>query len=169
MHQNLLFPFQPNYSIHNQTMNNDVFIVSRSTMNLNNHRRLNGNHLSSFRPNRSIVERNGKQFLTEVKERMERRYVEVFDETTGRMRLFEVTDYIPSRTVRAMKPNVHFQSQNGISRNPLPPNFSSNHRPPLSSMPNNQTEPTITPSNLVDFNGLSKYSTVLKAYQPFIQ
>jgi hypothetical protein len=36
-------------------------------------------------------------------------------------------------------------------------------------MPNNQTEPTITPSNLVDFNGLSKYSTILKAYQPFIQ
>lgn len=93
-------------------MNKDARIVYRSVVNLNPHRRINNRQLSSFEPQRSIVERNGKQFVTELKERMERRHVQVFDETTGRMRLFEVLDYIPSRVVRSAKNNPQLQPQN---------------------------------------------------------
>jgi hypothetical protein len=134
-------------------MNSDATVISRSTINLKN------NHFSSFRPNRSIVERNGKQFFTELNERMERRYVQVFDEMTGRMRLFEVTDYIPSRIVRPMRANPQFSSQNRASRTPLPSRFSLNNHSALPSMPTGRTEPS-APSNLVDFNGLSKYQPV---------
>ncbi len=159
------YAFQPNFLTHNRTANSDPIVISRSVINLDNHRRLNDNHLSSFRPSRSIVERNGKQFLTETKERMERRYVQVFDETTGQMRLFEVTDYIPSRTVRSIRANPQFQSQNGFSRNPLPSRFPLNNRPP---MPNNRLDSAKSSSNLINFNGSSKYSTGLKTYQSFI-
>ena len=93
-------------------MNKDPRIVYRSVVNLNHRQRMNNQLLSSFEPQRSIVERNGKQFVTEFKERMERRHVQVFDETTGRMRLFEVVDYIPSRVVRSAKSNPQIQSQN---------------------------------------------------------
>jgi len=167
MHRNTSFSFQSNYPTHNQTMNNDAIVISRSVINLDNHRHSHHNRFSSFRPNRSIIERNGKQFLTELNERLEQRYVEVFDETAGRRRLFEVTDYIPSRIIREIRPNSQFQSQNSISRNPLPPKFSSNPPPlppPMSSNRREPLPPLSSSSNLVDFKGLSKYSTILKAY-----
>jgi hypothetical protein len=57
----------------------------------------------------SIVERNGKRFLIEHRERIEQRYVQIYDDTTRQMRLFEVTDVIPIRIVRSTK-NVHKDS-----------------------------------------------------------
>ena len=89
--------------MYNPSMNNDAVVMRRSIINLNKHQRLNNHQLTLTPPNRSIVERNGKQFLYRIKERMERRYVQVFDETRGQMRLFEVTDYIPTRTVRPLR------------------------------------------------------------------
>jgi hypothetical protein len=133
-------------------MNNDAIIISRSVVNLNNHQRLNQHHLASLRPSRTIVERNGKQFLTEFKERMERRYVQISDENTGRLRLFEVTDYIPSKTVRSVRYNSQFPLQNGTSRN----SFQSHQRLALPSISNNRTR-TETPSNLLNFSNLSKF------------
>ncbi len=129
-------------------MSKDASIIYRSVTNLNHHRRTNNHQLSSFGPSRSIVERNGKQFITEMKERMERRHVQVFDETTGQMRLFEVTDYIPSRIVRSMR--IH--PQNNTS--------SFNNHSVLPAITYNPTEPTKSSTNLVDFNGLSEFSTV---------
>ena len=97
-------------------MNGDARIVYRSVTNLNHHRRMDNRQLSSFEPQSSIVERNGKQFVTEIKQRMERRHVQIFDETTGRMRLFEVLDYIPSRVVRSAKSNPQIPPQNTDNR-----------------------------------------------------
>lgn len=140
-------------------MSKDANIIYRSVVNLNHHRRVNNNQLASFGPNRSIVERNGKQFVTELKERMERRHVQVFDPTTGQMRLFEVTDYIPSRTVRSIR--IH--PENNVSSNSLPRNFSSNHRSTLPAITYDRKESPAAAavvSNLVDFNGLSKFSII---------
>lgn len=97
-------------------MTGDARIVYRSVTNLNHHRRIDNRQLSSFEPQRSIVERNGKQFVTEIKQRMERRHVQIFDETTGRVRLFEVLDYIPSRVVRSAKSTGQRQIPNDDSR-----------------------------------------------------
>jgi hypothetical protein len=150
------FSIQPDLpSLKNQTMNKDANIIYRSVVNLNHHRRINNNQLSLFGPNRSIVEHNGKQFVMELKERMERRRIQVFDETTGQMRLFEVTDYIPTRTVRSMR--IH--PQNGTSWNSVPRHFSFNHRSILPAITTDRKEP-VTSSNLVDFVGLSKFSMV---------
>jgi hypothetical protein len=157
---------QPNLPLlNNRTMNKDVNIIYRSVTNLNHHRRTNNNQLSLFGPNRSIVERNGKQFVTEMKERIERRHVQVLDETTGQIRLFEVTDYIPSRIVRSMR--IH--PQNGTSWNSVPHQSSFNHRSILPAITYNSQEPTKSSSNLVDFNGLSKLSSVVKFIQIFIR
>ena len=55
------------------------------------------------------TEHNGKQYLTEFRERIERRYVRIFDENLGQVRFFEVTDYIPSKRIqllRSSRPNT---------------------------------------------------------------
>ena len=135
-------------------MNNDAFVIRRSIVNLNVHQRLNNKQLALSPQSRSIVERNGKQFLAELKERMERRYVEVFDEYTGQMRLFEVTDYIPSRSVRSIKKSPQFQSRNMF---PTRPPVDQRHA--FQNTPNGLSEPA-TPSNLRDFRNLSKYSNL---------
>ena len=106
---------------------NDAIVISRSVMNLRDQRRLrNRQPLPSARSHRAIVERNGKQFLTEYRERAEKRYVQCFDETTGQLRLFEVVDYIPSRVVQPMRyPSQsrlsHYTSQHSLM-NPLQSN-----------------------------------------------
>lgn len=182
MHRSTSFSTQPNFSPHNRSRNNDAIVLSRSVLNLNNHHRRNHNHFSSYRPNQSIIERNGKQFITESHERMEQRHVQFFDETTGRVRLFEVTDYIPSKTVRAVRPHTPFRSQNRTHQTAISANFPLNNRLALPPIPNNRTEPAPPtqlpaashrqqppspappPSNLRDFNGLSKYLSILKIY-----
>ena len=128
-------------------MHRDANIIYRSIIHFNHHRRINNNQFSFFGPQQSTVERNGKQFLIEFKERMERRHVQVFDETMGKMRLFEVVDFIPSRTVRSIKANPQFQAPNHV-----PPRFSSTRPSALPAMINQRIEPA-PPSNVV---GLSK-------------
>ena len=127
-------------------MSNDPVIIRRSVVNLNKHRRTNDNQLATYTSRPTIIERNGKQFVTEVKERMERRYVQIFDDATGQMRLFEVTDYIPTRTVTSVRnsPQQSFSTRSSF-----------NHRPSSRSTLNSRPEPTAT-SNLVNFNDLSK-------------
>ncbi len=144
-------------------MNNDAFVIRRSFVNLNKHQRLNNNQLAISPPTRSIVERNGKKFLSELKERMERRYVQVFDENRGYMRLFEVTDYIPTRTVRSVNNNSQFQSRNNPSRNFMSTGYPVNQRPSFRDTYNTRTKP----SNLLDFQGLSNYSNLLKFFKTF--
>jgi hypothetical protein len=152
--------------MYNQTMDNDAFVIRRSFVNLNKHQRSNNNQLTISPPSHSIVERNGKKFLTELKERMERRYVQVFDENRGYMRLFEVTDYIPTRTVRSMKNNSQFQSRNNPPRNFMSDGYPVNQRPSFRDTYNTRTKPA-TPSNLLDFQGLSNYSNLLKFFKTF--
>ena len=138
--QNQPYSTLPNFEMYNPTMKNDPIVIGRSIINLNK-------RSPSIRPNHVIVERNGKQFLTELSARMERRYVQIFDETTSQIRLFEVTDYIPTKTVRSMKKRYHS----------LTPNFSINHRPGFPPTPKGRT--TIqTASNLVHSSDLSKHS-----------
>ena len=135
-------------TLKDQTMNKDANIIYRSVTNLNHHRRTNNHQLSFFGPNRSIVERNGKQFITEMKERMERRHVQVFDETTGQMRLFEVTDYIPSRIVRSMR--IHPENHTSSFK----------YHSVLPAITYNPTAPKKSSTSLMDFNGLSEFTTV---------
>jgi hypothetical protein len=146
--------------MYDPTMNRDAMVVAHSVSNLN-HRS------SSFRPNRTIVERNGKQFVTEFKERMERRYVQVFDETTGRMRLFEVTDFIPSKTIRSIRNHRQAQIQNGPSRNIATSNPSSDPRSARPPSANSRRE-AATQSNLLDFSDLSTHLNSLTFFQVFI-
>jgi hypothetical protein len=94
-------------------MNGDAIVISRSVINTNGHRRRNLSS-SPFRPSLTIVERNGKQFLIEFRERTERRYVQCFDESTQQMRFFEVNDYIPYRIIRPYKHKYQYLSQNNI-------------------------------------------------------
>ena len=98
-------------SVHtNANMNRNPVILSRSIQNINK----DNNQMNNL--NRSIIEHNGKRFLTELNHRMERRYVQVYDDKINQMRFFEVTDFIPCRTIRSFR--VHPQT-NGFSRQPL--------------------------------------------------
>ncbi|CAF4001054.1 unnamed protein product, partial [Rotaria magnacalcarata] len=106
--RNSLYSFQPNFEMFNQIMNHDAVVIGRASMNLNNYQRFNNNHTSLHRPSRGIVEHNGKQFITEFKERIEHRYVQIFDEYLGQIRVFEVTDYIPTRVIRPMRNRIQY-------------------------------------------------------------
>ena len=83
-------------------MHGEATVIARTVIDLNHHRRATKPSYPLSRPSRTVVERNGKQYVTEMKERIERRYVQIFDDNLGRMRLFEVTDYIPTRTIRSL-------------------------------------------------------------------
>ena len=87
----------------NPLANSDATVIFRSVLNLDDQQRWTVSPLSSIRARPTIVEHRGQQFLSEYRERLERRYVQVYDESVGRMRFFEVTDYIPSRTVRPVR------------------------------------------------------------------
>jgi hypothetical protein len=88
---------------HDPRLNGDATVIFRTVLNLDDYQRWNQFPLTHTRPQPTIVEHQGKQFVSEYRERLERRSVQVFDESVGRMRYFEVTDYIPSRTVRPMQ------------------------------------------------------------------
>ena len=119
-------------------------IFSRSTAHVNNQRRWNPHP-----PQRSIFERNGKKFVVELQERMERRYVQVYDEAAGRMRLFEVIDYIPTRTVRPLR-------YAGMPP-PVTSNFSRFNQRTVTPLPRGMSRPaSTTPSRLLDFHGLGR-------------
>lgn len=81
----------------------DATVIARTVIDFNSQRRA---PKQLFPSSRTIVERNGKQFRTEIKERIERRYVQIFDENLGRMRFFEVTDYIPTRIIQPVPKRV---------------------------------------------------------------
>lgn len=132
-------------------MHGEATVIARAVLELNQHRRPTKPTFS-----RTIVERNGKQYLTEMKERIERRYVQIFDENLGRMRLFEVTDYIPTRTVRPLVKRAAPRSSTASTQthsNLLderedppapPPKVSSRQRSTTSSRYNRLSEPTET-------------------------
>ncbi|CAF1128352.1 unnamed protein product [Adineta steineri] len=155
----------PNLPAYNQTMTSEPTIIRRSIIDLNKHRRLNNNQLTSYPPNRSVIERNGKQFLTELRERLERRYVQIFDESTGQMRLFEVTDYIPTRTVKSVTNSPQLSLHRNAIRNSFSPRSSSfNQHSSARNKLNNPIQTTTTPSNLVDFNDLNNRETVAREF-----
>ncbi|CAF1181663.1 unnamed protein product [Adineta steineri] len=155
----------PNSPAYNQTMTSEPTIIRRSIIDLNKHRRLNNNQLTSYPPNRSVIERNGKQFLTELRERLERRYVQIFDESTGQMRLFEVTDYIPTRTVKSVTNSPQLSLHRNAIRNSFSPRSSSfNQHSSARNKLNNPIQTTTTPSNLVDFNDLNNRETVAREF-----
>ncbi|CAF4364040.1 unnamed protein product, partial [Rotaria sordida] len=89
--------------VHNQTMNSNSAVISRSIMTRNDLRCLKNYYSSLFRPEWSIVEHNGKQFVVEFTQRTERRFVQFMDDKTHQMRLFEVIDCIPSTIIRPYK------------------------------------------------------------------
>ncbi|CAF2794804.1 unnamed protein product [Rotaria sp. Silwood2] len=157
---------QSNFQMYNQKMNNDAHVIARSVINFNNHQRLNKYQLSPLRPNRTIIEYNGKQFLTELRERMEQRFVEIFDEYTGQMRLFEVTDYIPTRIIRSITGKPQSQIQRKALFNRVPPRVPLNQnsrRLPMAS-DRKQAPP---PSNLVDFKDLNNRKTLAREFDQY--
>ncbi|CAF3391409.1 unnamed protein product [Rotaria sp. Silwood1] len=156
--RNPSYSFRPHFQMYNQTMYNDAHVIARSVLNFDNHQQFNNYQLSPFRPNHTIIEHNGKQFLTELRARMERRYVEVFDQYEGRMRLFEVTDYIPTRIIREIRSTPASQSQRRAPTNRLLPNFPSSQNSRRLTMPSDRTQATQR-SNLVDFMDLNNRET----------
>ncbi|UJR10452.1 hypothetical protein I4U23_014656 [Adineta vaga] len=147
----------------NQTMNTDPVIVRRSVINLNKHRRTENNQLASYTSRPTIVERNGKQFVTQTKERLERRYVQIFDEMTGGMRLFEVTDYIPTRTVTSVRNSPQLPVHNNATRHSFSTRSSFNQHSPSRNILNSRPELTI-PSNLVNFKDLNNGESVAREF-----
>lgn len=142
-------------------MSNDAIIIARSIISPNSHRRFINNHSSSYHPDGKIVEYNGKQFRTEYKERIERRYVQIFDQSTGRVRLFEVTDYVPTKIVRSIRHKSHPHLQNKSLSYPQTITYPSNQGSANSTTLNNRPEP-LASSKLLGFTNLSKYSKILK-------
>ncbi|CAF3805356.1 unnamed protein product [Rotaria sordida] len=102
--------------VHNQTMNNNSAVISRSIMTRNDLRCLKNYYSSLFRPEWSIVEHNGKQFVVEFTQRTERRFVQFMDDKTHQMRLFEVIDCIPSTIIRPYKRKSQSLLPNDTSR-----------------------------------------------------
>ena len=154
-----------------QTMNGDTVIISQSTMNINDPE-ISKNYSSlSVRPLRTIVERNGKQFLVESKDRIEQRYVQYTDEISHQKRLFEVIDCIPYRIIRPYQDKSQSLSPNDLSQNTLLPTLQSNQcslLPPVHNyqllpsyvcLPAINTQPKdMTQRKLTDNRTSSKYS-----------
>jgi len=165
-----------NLPSHHQTTRGDAVVISRSVINQNDQQRTRNHFSSSFRPFYTTVEHNGKQFLVESKERIERRYVQCIDETTHQIRSFEVIDYVPYKIIRPYKHKSQYLSQKDTSQNTFLPTLRSNQRPALSPIPNDRSFPqsvpsptfsdrseTVTSSDSVDSRFLSKYSAVFIA------
>jgi hypothetical protein len=155
--QNNSYSTPSNVSTHYQTMKDDAVVMSRSVLNPNNHRRSKNHRFSSSRPFRTIVERNGKQFLVEFKERTERRYVQCIDETTHQTRSFEVIDRIPYRIIRPYKNKSQSLSQKDTSQNTFVPKFRLNQYPALPPVLNDGSK-TVAPANPIENRNLSKCS-----------
>lgn len=101
----------------NKRKNSDAFVVSRFVTKRHDRQHIEDNHYSSrTQPVTSIIEHNGKQFCVTPKQRTEHRYVQCFDEATHTMRLFEVTDYIPTRSIRPYRYNNQSQSNTESSK-----------------------------------------------------
>jgi len=132
---------RPNSPEKQPIMTDSAFIISRSIVNPND--RLYTKYVSStFKPFRSVIERNGQQFLVEFEERIEKRYVKCLDETTQKTRLFEVIDRIPCRTIRPYSRNSlssDFKSDqrsafSQVRRDPISVPQKSNHKSTSTSM-----------------------------------
>lgn len=120
---------------HYESEDSDATVISRDVSKRNDPRCIESQYPSSFQPRRSILERNGRKFVMESKQRTERRYVQCVDEATQRIRYFEVVDCIPSRTVRPYKNRPRsFSSGDDMS-----PNLQSIHHSNLSTAPHDQS------------------------------
>ncbi|CAF2528806.1 unnamed protein product [Rotaria sp. Silwood2] len=138
---------------HSKTMIGEAVVISRSTMNRNDPRCLKNHYTSSFRPNRSIVEHNGKQFIVEFAQRAECRYVQYMDEKTNQMRYFEVVDCMPSTIIRPYR----YKSQ-PLSRNDTPRlDHRSNQCLALQQIPSDRSQ-AVTPSSFIDKRDLKSSS-----------
>lgn len=92
-------------------MNGDAVVISRSIIQPEKEQGTR-DHLPTLSSSSStIIEHHGKQFLTELRERTERRYVQYYDEETHQMRFFEVIDSIPYRVIRPLNQNIQSRSQ----------------------------------------------------------
>ncbi|CAF3379189.1 unnamed protein product [Rotaria sp. Silwood1] len=139
--------------IHHQTMYGDAVVISRSIMDRNNQRCLQNHCSTSFRPNRSIVQHNGKQFIVEFTQRIEQRFIQFMDKKTNRMRFFDVIDCIPSTIVRSYGSKSQSLSQNSTSR----PNHRSDQCLARQQIPNYRSQ-TVIPLSFIDKRSFSKYS-----------
>lgn len=86
-------------------------IIARSIIQPEKQQRTKDHLPVSPRSSGTIIEHHGKQFIIELKERTEQRYVQYFDEETQQMRFFEVTDSIPYRVIRPLHQNIQSRSQ----------------------------------------------------------
>jgi hypothetical protein len=139
--------------VYHQKLNGDAVVLSRSVINRNEQHHLINHRLSSVQPRRTIVEHNGKKFLVELRERTERRYVQYRDETTHKMRFFEVIDYIPYRIIQPYKYASQPLSKDDTSYNST---LRSSHHSVPSPLLNKRLE-TTAPSNSTNPRSLSKY------------
>ncbi|CAF0875325.1 unnamed protein product [Rotaria sp. Silwood1] len=126
-------------------MYGDAVVISRSIMDRNNQRCLQNHCSTSFRPNRSIVQHNGKQFIVEFTQRIEQRFIQFMDKKTNRMRFFDVIDCIPSTIVRSYGSKSQSLSQNSTSR----PNHRSDQCLARQQIPNYRSQ-TVIPLSFID-------------------
>lgn len=119
-------------------MNGGAVIIARSIIQPEKQQRTRDHLPVPSRSSSTIIEHHGKQFLTELKERTERRYVQYFDEETHQMRFFEVTDSIPYRVIRPLHQDIQSRSQ---SVSMLPPQ--SNQRAIHASSSTDQLNPQL--------------------------
>lgn len=132
-------PIRSSTPKHHQTIIGDPVVISRASINIDKHRGQLKKYVSpSFQPMRTIVERNGQQFVVEFKERIEQRYVQCIDENTNKKRYFEVTDCIPYRIIRPYKHRSQFVLRNDSSQNSSLSTLPSNQRLALPSIPDDQ-------------------------------
>ena len=122
-------------------MNGGAVIIARSIIQPEKQQRTRDHFPVPSRSSSTIIEHHGKQFLTELKERTERRYVQYFDEETHQMRFFEVTDSIPYRVIRPLNQNIQSRSQS-VSFSPP----QSSQRAIHASSSTDQLNPQVNPS-----------------------
>ncbi len=144
---------RPDAPVYHQKLNGDAVVRSRSVINRNDQHHLRNHRLSSVQPHRTIVEHNGKKFLVELQERTERRYVQYRDETTHKMRFFEVIDYIPYRIIQPYKHTSQSLPKDDTSYNSTLRSSQHSVPPPLL----NKRLETTAPSNSINPKSLSKY------------
>lgn len=132
---------QSNFEMFNRNAyNDDAVVISRSVANLGNYPRHANDYSSSLRRNSSIVEYHGRKYITEFQERVERRYVQIFDTDLGRMRVFEVTDYVPTKIIKPLRNRPLYPSQRRLTPNPLPTGHPTRQGSSRLPMPTNGTE-----------------------------
>ena len=102
--------------IHHQPIMSDVTAIPHFVRNQSDSRSSKKHRCLPLPSYPIIVERNGKQFYVKSGQRIERRYVQLTDPMTYKIRYFEVTDFIPYLIIRRYRYQSQSLRQNDTSQ-----------------------------------------------------